>query len=340
MQSKKVNYNKSVTSKDVAKLAGVSQSSVSRVFSSEGGRGVKPEVREKILKVAKEIGYIPNLVARSMSSGKTNLIALIVGDQLGPFYNKIIDLFVEGIQEIGKQCIVFKVPRQERIDDIISKVIQFQVEGVIITSSAVSQVITETCEGNNIPVVLFNKYIPGINISTAYVDPIEGGGLVADYLLSKGHKSIGYIHFKNETSQEVEKKIGFYSKLRQAGIYNIQEENSDYDYDSGYDAGKRLLNSENIPTAVFCTSDLIAMGVMDAAKNEYSLRVPEDISVIGYDDIKMASWKAYNLTTVRQPIEILVKEAINILKDLIKNNNSEPVIKMIRPELVIRKSSK
>lgn len=339
MNQKKVHYNKSATSKDVARLAGVSQSSVSRAFGSANGKGVKPEVREKIFRIADEIGYVPNLVARGMISGKTNVIGLIVGDSLGPFYNRIIDLFVEKIQEIGKQCLVFKVPRQESIDSIISKVIQFQVEAVVITASAMNKVMAETCEENNIPVILFNRFIPGIKISTVYVDPIEGGGMAAEYLINKGHSNIGYIQFTRETSEEMEKKIGFYSKLRQNGIHSLKEESANYDYESGYEAGKRMLALSNPPTAIFCTSDLIATGVMDAARFEYKLRIPEDLSVIGYDDIQMASWKSYSLTTIRQPLNLLIDKTINILKVLLSEDKCEPIVEMLKPELIERDST-
>ena len=123
MSDKKIPLNKSVTSKDVAKEAGVSQSTVSRVFNSPEGCNVKPHVKERVLQIAKELGYRPNLVARGMISGRTNIVGLVVGDSLGPFYNTIINGFVKKIQDIGKQCLVFKVPRQGQIDQIIERVI-------------------------------------------------------------------------------------------------------------------------------------------------------------------------------------------------------------------------
>ena len=182
-----------------------------------------------------------------------------------------------------------------------------------------NKVMAETCEENNIPVILFNRFIPGIKISTVYVDPIEGGGMAAEYLLKKGHKNIGYIQFTRETSEEMEKKIGFYSKLRQSGIHNLKEESANYDYDSGYEAGKRMLALSNPPTAIFCTSDLIAIG--------------------GYDDIQMASWKSYNLTTIRQPLDLLIEKTINILKSLLNEENPESVVEMLKPELIERGST-
>ena len=331
--------NKSITSKDVAKQAGVSQSTVSRVFNSPQGCTVKPLVKERVLSVAKELGYRPNLVARGMISGRTNIVGLVVGDSLGPFYNAIINSFVKKLQDIGKQCLVFKVPRQDQIDQIIERVIQFQVDAVVITASAMTKVMAETIIGNDIPVVLFNRFIPGTDINTVYVDPIYGSGLVADYLYKNGHRNIGYIQFTRETSEEVEKKVGFYSKLRQHQIYQIQEEKSEYDYQAGYEAGVRMLHKDNPPTAIFCTSDLTAMGVMDAARFKLGIKIPEELSVIGYDNIDMASWEAYSLTTVQQPIQDMIEEVVHMVDVLLKDGKSKNRIQMIEPRLMIRKSS-
>lgn len=333
-------YDRKATSKDVARLAGVSQSTVSRAFNSKDGKGVKPEIMEKIMSAAKDLGYRPNLVARGMISGKTNVVGLVVGDNLGPFYNRIIDLFVEKVQNLGKQCLVFKVPRQEQIDNIISRVIQFQVEAVIITASAMNKVMVDVCKNNDIPVILFNRYIVGANISTVYVDPIEGGNLAAEYIYNMGHRDIGYIQFSKETSEETEKKIGFYSKLRQHGVYTLIEEFAEYDYNSGYEAAKRILSREKTPSAIFCTSDLIAIGVMDAAKEVFGLDVPGQLSVIGYDDIPMSSWSSYSLTTVKQPLELLVDKTVAILKKLLIDHNAESIVEVVKPELIIRKSTK
>ena len=339
MSEEKKSFNKSVTSKDVARLAGVSQSTVSRVFNTSSGYVVKDELKEKVLAAAREIGYSPNLVARGMINGKTNMVGLVVGDSLGPFYNTIINDFVEKIQGIGKQCLIFKVSRAERIDQIIERVLQFHVEVAVVTASAMTKVMTEEITRNDIPVVLFNRFIPGTQVSTAYVDPLDGSRKVAEYLLEKGHTNIGYIHLKYEADEETEKRIGFYSALRQKQIYQIQEETSDYNYKEGFEAGLRMLRSENRPTAIFCTSDLIAMGVMDAARYKLGLRVPEDLAVVGYDDIEMCSWSTYNLTSVRQPIEQLVDETIKIINYHMENEGDvKPIIKMIEPELMIRGS--
>ncbi len=333
MSAKKLSVKKSATSKDVAKLAGVSQSTVSRVFNTAGGYGVKDSLRERVLAAARELEYRPNLVASGMSSGKTNIVGLVVGESLGPFYNSVVSRFTKKIQDIGKQCLIFKIPRQNEIDHIIEKVIQFQVDAVIITASAITKVLTETIVNDDIPVVLFNRFIPDINTSIVYIDPIEGARLAAEYFYSKGHRNIGYIQFFHETGEEMEKKVGFYSKLREHGIFQIQEEKSDYDYKEGYAAGLRMLSAANPPTAIFCTSDLIAMGVVDAARHELGLRIPEDLAVIGYDDVEMASWKAYDLTTIHQPVEEAIDETVSIIEKTLNEDEKSVEIKMLKPTL-------
>lgn len=339
MSEQKKLLNKSATSNDVARLAGVSQSTVSRVFNPVTGYAVKEEKRQKVIMAARELGYCPNLVARGMNNGKTNMVGLVIGDSLGPFYNKIVNEFVAKLQEIGKQCLLFRVSRTERLDQVIEKVLQFHVEIAVITASAMTKMMAEEIERNDIPVVLLNRFIPGTEVSTVYVDPLDGSRKVAEYLLSKGHKNIGYIHLKYEADEETEKRIGFYSVLRQNQIYQIKEETSGYDYKEGYAAGLRMLRGSNRPTAIFCTSDLIAMGVMDAARNVLGLRIPEDLAVVGYDDVEMASWGNYNLTSVHQPIDELIDEIVKVIRYQLDGEGKKvPIVKMIEPELVIRET--
>ena len=306
--------NKSITSKDVAKQAGVSQSTVSRVFNSPQGCTVKPLVKERVLSVAKELGYRPNLVARGMISGRTNIVGLVVGDSLGPFYNAIINSFVKKLQDIGKQCLVFKVPRQDQIDQIIERVIQFQVDAVVITASAMTKVMAETIIGNDIPVVLFNRFIPGTDINTVYVDPIYGSGLVADYLYKNGHRNIGYIQFTRETSEEVEKKVGFYSKLRQHQIYQIQEEKSEYDYQAGYEAGVRMLHKDNPPTAIFSSNNESTLGCLKCL-TECGMVPGREIALLGFDDIETLRVIDYKLSVVERDAKQQGAEAMKLLME-------------------------
>ena len=127
--------------------------------------------------------------------------------------------------------------------------------------------------------------------------------------------------------------------IRQHQIYQIQEEKSAYDYQDGYQAGLRMLQKDNPPSAVFCTSDLIAMGVMDAARYKLGIKIPEELSVIGYDNIEMASWESYSLSTIHQPVQQMIEEVVNMVNELLIDGTCQEHIKMIEPQLILRKSS-
>lgn len=336
----KFQYHKSATSRDVARLAGVSQSTVSRVFANPDGKGTTAKARESVLKAAAELGYRPNFVARGMISGKTNIIAVVLGEGMGPFYHAILDRLISGIQATGKQALMFKVNQRDNIDNIISTVIQFQVEAIIVTAPAMAKDINELEVKSQIPVILFNRFIQNTGLHTVYVDSIEGGRLAAEHLCKNGHTEIACIRYWQETREESEKQIGFLGVLRQYGLYQVSIEKADYTYDSGYHACRKLLERTRRPTAIFCTSDTIALGAMDAARNEFGLQVPDDLSIVGYDDIPMVQWQAYQMTTIRQPFNQLVDETLSILDTLQRTEDSQPIIKLIRPALVERATVK
>lgn len=334
----KKSRKKSVTSVDVAKAVGVSPATVSRVFREDTKNLVRPEVRERIIKVSKEMGYSPNLVARGMISGKTNIIALVTGENPGPFYQYIISQFIKEIQETGKQCLVFYVSRQSNMENIIEKVLQFHVEALIITASAMNEDLKDSCDNAGIPVVLFNKVLPNVDINTICVDSFTSGQLAAAYLLERGHRKIAYIRYKNSSQEEDEKYIGFYSELRKYGVSISREIASDYVYEACYEKSKQLFSNNNDITAVFCTSDILAISVIDMLRNEYSLSVPDDVSVIGCDNIEVSSYKSYELHTMRQPIEEMIKETMELIEKILDGTQTESMLKIFKPKVEERNS--
>lgn len=330
-------YNKSVTSRDVAKLAGVSQSTVSRVF---GNGNVKSEARERVLQAAEQLGYRPNFMARSMIRGKTNIVGVVVGEGMGPFYHAIVNELIDKVQAAGKQCLMFRLSKRDNIDNIVLKVLQFQVEAIVITAPAIKKDVRQISVSGDVPVILFNRYIEQPDVGMVYVDSVLGAQAAAEHLCELGHKRIGYVCYKNDTREEVEKKIGFSEVLHQHNIFSLFCERADYSYEAGYEAGRRLLDrgEEKRPSAVFCTSDLTALGVMDVARQEFGLKVPSELSVVGYDDIPMARWKAYGLTTVRQEYGRLVDETLDLIRHF-HQLQEEGWIRRIEPKLIVRNST-
>lgn len=338
MARKSYGEKKAITSIDVAKASGFSQPTVSRVFNPKGNCAVAPEVKEKILAAAKELGYKPNFIASSMSSGRTNIIGIVVGFGIGPFYGQIINDLVARIQAMGKQCLMFKTDNQEQLDTIISSVLQFQVDGIIITSPAISKESIQSHLDISTPIILFNRFIYGIGLHSVYCDNASGGFLAGEYLAKKGHTNIAYVGYIGLASHEIERKSGFLTKLREYNIHSILEEHSEYSYESGREAARRIFSAENPPTAIFCTSDLIAVGVMDVAKFEFGLNVPGDVSIIGFDDIEISHWESYKLTTIRQPVDELMDNVLEILASVIDEPELPPQVRRVELQLIERES--
>jgi hypothetical protein len=182
---------KKPTSLDVARLVGVSQSAVSRAFT-EGGR-VSKKTRERILKAAKEIGYVPNLHASSLITRRTGMIALIMGDITNPFYPEVLETFARRLQSAGKRVMLLRLSRDEPIDWALPHVLQYQVDGIIIATAMPGQSVRELCARAHAPVVLFNRAVSGVPVDAVCCDNSAGGRIVADILLDSGHKRFGFI---------------------------------------------------------------------------------------------------------------------------------------------------
>ena len=173
---------------------------------------------------------------------------------------------------------------------------------------------------------MFNQYIKGAKTHAVYCNNSSGGETAAQYLFDLGHEKITYMGFINETIGEIQRKTAFLDTLKKHGIYHVEEVYSEYSYESGCENARKIFETSNIPSAIFCTSDLIGVGVMDVARYEFGLKIPEDISVLGFDDIPMSSWASYNLTTISQPVNDLVQNTIDVLEQVMKNKELPPQI--------------
>ncbi len=335
---KNSNARKAVTSKDVARLAGVSQPTVSRVFNPSNAAAVAEDARERVLKAAAELGYRRNFIASAVSSGITNIVGVVVGFGVGPFYKEVQSSLITEIQKAGKKCLIFKVEEQKMLDELIENVLQFQVDAIVVLSPAISKASIASCVNRQTPIILFNRHMSNVDAHCVYCDNLVGGMIAGEYIASRGHRNIAYIGYIDEVSSEIKRHDGFLAKLSDYDIYDVMEEFSEYSYESGCMAARKLFKKYNKPTAVFCTSDLIAMGVMDVARYEFGLRVPEDISVVGFDDIPMSSWAAYSLTTVRQPIDKMIEATVDIIKQTKYNSELPRQSIRIPLEIVERKT--
>jgi DNA-binding LacI/PurR family transcriptional regulator len=218
-------------------------------------------------------------------------------------------------------------------------VLQYRVKGIIITSASLSSRMARACRENGTPVVLFNRYIPNTPTWAVSCDNVRGAREVADLLLDNKHTKIAYIGGNPNTSTNRDRKSGFVDRLAERGKKPVLVTDRTYSYEWGYEAASQFVRPSKI-NAVFCANDIIALGVIDAIRNELKARIPDDISVIGFDDIPQASWPSYSLTTMRQPVDEMIDVAVNLLDQDLDPRICEPRIHLIKGGLVTRSSVK
>jgi DNA-binding LacI/PurR family transcriptional regulator len=295
----------------VARAAGVSQSAVSRTFTE--GASVSPATREKVLAAAREFGYTPNAIARSLITHKTGMVGMVMGEVTNPFYPEVLQTFLDRFQRLGRRMMLFTVPLGANIDDVLPQALQYRVDGVVVTSATLSSEMVEECARMGTPVVLFNRYVRNAELSSVSCDNVEGGRFVANLLLDAGHARCAFIAGVEDTSTNVDRERGFTDRLAERGATAPSRDVGNYTYSGGFEAAIRLLSGGDRPDAIFCANDISALGAVDAARQRLGLRVPEDVSIVGFDDIPPAAWPSHDLTTVRQRINLMVDEAVDIL---------------------------
>ncbi len=296
---------------DVARYVGMSQPTVSRAFTP--GSPMAEETRELILRGARELGYKPNAIARSLTSQRTNIIGIALSKVSSPFYSYVLEGFTKRLYQQGKQVLLFCTDQDRDIDEMLSTVLQYRLDGLVIATAAITSVMADECAGNGTKVVLFNRYVPGAKANQVTCDNVTGGRLVADFFADAGFRNIAYISGKEDSSTNLDRRKGFTDRLKERGAAPAWIEKGEYSYESGVAAARRLFAAGDAPEAIFCASDEIALGAMHAIQFEMKLRIPDDVSIVGFDDIAMASWPFYSLTTVRQPVEEMMDYTVALL---------------------------
>ena len=326
-----------VTSAEVALRAGVSRSAVSRVFTP--GASASAKTTQKVELAAKELGYRPNILARAMVSGQSRIIGLVVAYLNNQFYPEILEKLSNALRERGYHVLVFMTSRTEgNIDNVVDEILDYQVDGIVAASVALSSDLSARCMAAGVPIVLFNRKQDDEVMSAVTTDNRDGGSKVAKLFLAAGHNKIGYIAGWEGASTQRDREAGFTETLSAAGVSLHAREVGNFVMEEAKSATLRMFTKDP-PEAVFVANDHMAIAVMDTLRYELKLRIPQDVSVVGYDDAPAASWPAYNLTTVRQPANQMVDETIDILLSKIKNPDIEPRRVEIRGPLIIRSST-
>ena len=326
------------TSYDIARAAGVSQTTVSRVLHDHPR--VKSGTRERVLRAMRELNYEPDGLARAMVSGKTGTIGVVVEDITNPFYPEIVEALCSKLSAAGFRMTLWNSGAAGE-PAALEAIRQKLVDGVIFTTATSESSVLKEAVSRRSPVVLVNRYVEGTECDRVTTDNVTGGSLIADYLLDWGHENIALITGLPNASTSIERESSFREALLKRGV-DLREDLrqvGNFSQHLSYTAMMGLLESPDPPTAVFCVNDMMAFGALNGAR-AMGVRVPEDIWVVGFDDIAMSSWELFDLTTVSQPIVKMAQEAVRLLARRIEEPDRDPQhVRLGGSEIIVRGST-
>lgn len=325
----------------IADKAKVSRMTVSRVFS--GKNNVSKKTADKIRRIAQKVGYHPNLIARSLSNRKSKTIGVFVPKTRHLFLDIYITQILSGVldvtQEHDYRLMLFPIDyKNEKNDLYLSIARSHLVDGIILIKTKINDKGINDLKAINFPYILVNHR----NNSYNFVDAsnVKGAKLAVEHLYSLGHRKIAFVSGSLDETNAIDRLNSYKKTLKSLGLPFKKEWviKGDFSKEKAYDASKKLFQSKDLPTAIFSSDDYMAIGVMERIK-EMNLSVPKDFSIVGFDDIEIASYIHPALTTVHQPMSKIGEKSAQLLFDLINKKRNSPIHEFLDVELIVRESS-
>ena len=321
-----------VTLKDVANRAGVSRSAVSRTFTA--GASVSAKTRAKVEAAAQELGYAPNALASSLTTGRTKLVGLIANNFHNPLILEVIDLFTRGLQERGLRPLLVNLSGATDPDASVRMLRQYSVDGVIVASSTLPPSFARAFRSAHLPVVhAFGRYSRAPDVHVVGIDNVACGRMAAETLLQRGYRRLGFLGGPESATSTQDRAAGFVQGL--AGLSVTLSYAADYTFDAGRAAMQDLLASP--AEAYFCGDDLLAVGALSAIEDA-GLNVPRDIGLIGLNDMEMSRWQNIGLTTIRQPVAEIIGAAIDLVTAAIDDPDLAPQSRLFPCQVIERRT--
>lgn len=303
-----------VTSRDVAELAGVSQATVSRVMSSSPK--LSPATKARVEAAMATLGYVPHAGAQAMKTRRTNTIGVVVADLTNPFYAEVLDELTRVLDVAGFRIVIWNAGGGSH-HDALKAISEHAVDGVIFTTATEDSLELQAALEKDSPIVLINRVVESLDCDQVTSSNTEGGAAVADYLLAHGRTRVAFIGGAENASTSRDRGQGFLGRMAERG-HPVPEQfrfQSGFSHDVSAQVMGRLLNRADRPQAVFCANDHMAFGALDALRaNQVQ---PHECWVIGYDDVDMAAWSSFSLTTVRQPSREMARIGAQLLVERI-----------------------
>lgn len=326
--------NNWVTANDVARLAGVSRSAVSRTFTP--GASVSAKTRQRVEDAAKTLGYQVNIIARSMITGNSNFIGLVTAGFDNPFRSNLLAPLVHQLAKFGFMPLLLNADDPKQLEPKLRELLSYHVAGVILTSGAPPLSLAEEYLARKIPVTLINRQAELPGADQVCSDNQQGGELAARQLMLQGVQHHGFIGESATNFSTHQRQLAFSQTLEQHQLGSHNYFSPLGGYQAGWDAAAELLVRYPKLDGLFCATDMLAMGAMDYLRQ----RLPgQRLPVVGFDDIPQAAFSAYQLTTVRQDTEQLARTAVELLLNRIHHFDSPCIRRTIPVELIVRHSA-
>ena len=327
-----------VTLTDVALRAGVSRSAVSRTYTD--GASVSDRTRAKVETAARELGYSPSIIARSLATKRTKLIGLVANNFQNPAFLEVFDLYTRALQQRELRPLLVNITTETDPAQTVRMLRQYSVDGVIVATSTLPVNFSRIFREADVPVVhAFGRFDRLANAHVIGIDNVACGRMAADTLVARGYRHIAVIGGPDYASSTQDRVAGFVERLATLGRQTADiSYATNYTYQAGRGAMTGLMQ-RLMPEAVFCGDDLICMGAMDAARSR-GLSIPGDVGFLGFNDIGMASWDAYRLTTIRQPIGEIILASVALVAELAADHERQPGITLFDCSLIERSTLK
>ena len=329
-----------VTSKDVAREANVSQPTVSRALG--GDPRISEGTRERVVEAARRLGYFPNVAARTLITNRTHSVGVVVGDVSNPFFAEQLNTLYAELRKNGYRTVLFQegADHQETGQDVLPFLFGNALDGAIFTTGKLTAEAPKHLAEEGLPVVLLNRYIEGVSADRITTENAEGGRLAARHLAELGHERIGVILGPENTSTSRDRERGFVEGLERSGLAVPEELRRVglYSIESGHRLCSELLALQDPPTAVFCGNDVIALGALNAAAAA-GTSVPNDLSIMGFDDLLPAAWETTNLSTVHQPISEMAEAAARMLVERVEGSYEGPPRDEVFPVSLVERAT-
>ena len=308
---------KRATSYDVARLAGVSQSAVSRVFKSGASASLK--MRKRVLAAANEIGYRPNAIARGLITQRSNMVGVVISRMTNLYYPELLVQLTQAFSDRGIRVLLFTLEHESEINVVLEQTLQYQVDGIV-TAAILNSSQLDMLNTAGIPVVLYNRQAEQGQAAAVRCDQEAGEDWLVSRLIESGHKSFAIISGPKDSTVSMERTSGALRRLSELGISDVTLVSGDYSYDSGHQGVLEIYELLGaLPDAVIAANDAMAIGCIDAARESLGALVPDSLSVVGFDGIGAAEYAAYQLTTVRQPVARMTQATVDMLLQRIEN---------------------